>query len=161
VTFSDIGQHPYTATANSDTDYGQALWAGLQAGSYLDWEGAIAPYVAPVLTPGQQAAAAIAAGIVLTSASKAALNGTYPVDPATQVKLNSAVTYIMLNNAFPPASAASLAWYDMSGVAHSFTSVPDFKNFAVAFADFVAHVDIFASSNGSNGSIPSNTLTIP
>ena len=109
----------------------------------------------------QAIAAALAAGIVITSTGNQALNGTYPIDPATQVKLNSAITYIMLNSAFPPASASSMVWYDVSGNAHTFTSVAQFKAFATAFADFVAHVDIYASSGGQAGSIPVNTITIP
>ena len=47
VTFSDIGQHPYTSSASDDVPYGASLWASLQADTY----GAIAPYVAPTPTP--------------------------------------------------------------------------------------------------------------
>jgi len=117
--------------------------------------------IAPTPTPVQAAAAAIAAGIALTSTSTPALNGTYPCDPMTQVKLNNAITYVIVNNAFPPASATTLPWYDTSGVAHVFPSITLFKNFATAFADFVATLDIYASSNGEAGSIPSNEITIP
>lgn len=122
---------------------------------------AVLASAASAKTAQQGALAAIAAGIVITSTATPALNGTYPIDPATQVKLNSAVTYIMLNNAFPPALAASMPWYDASGTPHIFTAISDFKHFATAFADFVAHVDIYASSGGATGSIPSNAITIP
>jgi hypothetical protein len=156
VTFSDIGQHPYTASEDDPAPYGAALWAALIAGTY----GSITPYVAPIMTPRQQAAAAIAAGIVVTSNATPDLDGTYPVDPATQVKLNSAITYLMMNNAFPPASATTLPWYDSAGNLHTFTSLATFKAFATALADFVAHIDIYTSSNGASGSIPSNAITI-
>lgn len=108
----------------------------------------------------KQIATAMAAGIIITSTATPSLNGTYPIDADTQVKLGNTVTYVMLNSAFPPASAASLPWYDVAGNAHVFTSISDFKNFATVFADFVAHIDIYASSNGQVGSIPVNTITI-
>ncbi len=150
-------EHPFTCVANDPMPYGAALWVALQAGTY----GAIGAYVAPTLTPQQNADNAIAAGIIVTSTETPSLSGTYPIDPATQVKLNSAITYIILNGAFPPASAVSMPWYDADGVAHVFTAIVDFKNFATAFADFVAHVDIYAGSDGETGSIPSNNITIP
>ena len=157
VTFSDIGQHPYTAAAHDLTDYGQQLWADLQNGKY----GAIGEYIAPVLTPHQVAANAISAGIILTSTGKPSLNGVYSIDLIAQGKLNNVITYVMLNSAFPPASALTLTWHDMDGSPHIFTSVSDFKNFATAFADFVSHVDMYAASNGALGPIPSNAITIP
>jgi hypothetical protein len=156
VTFSDIGQQPYTSSASDNAPYGVSLWNNLQAGTY----GAIAAYTAPILTPVQQALLAISTGIVVTCSSNSSLNGIYPIDPSTQVKLNSAITYIVLNNAFPPSNASNMPWYDASGNAHIFTSISSFKAFATAFADFVANVDIYANSNGTIGLIPSNAITI-
>lgn len=121
--------------------------------------------VTPTLTDAQQAVAnagaAIAAGVIITSTATPSLNGIYAIDPVTQIKLNSGITYIMVTGAFPPASALSMPWYDTDGAAHIFTKVSDFKNFATALADFIAHVDIYASSGGLTGSIPSDTITIP
>lgn len=148
--------HPFTCVANDPESYGAELWVALQAGTY----GAIGTYVAPTLTPQQLGAAAIKGGIAVISTGSPDINGTYPVDRTTQVKLNSAITYIMLNNAFPPAQASSMPWYDAEGNIHTFTSLATFKSFATAFADFVAHIDIYVSSGGEVGSIPSNEISI-
>lgn len=116
--------------------------------------------VAPTPTPQARAGAAIASGIVLTSTGIPALNATYAVDPATQSQINSIISFIMLNSAFP-AGVTALPWPDTSGTIHTFPNVASFQAFATAVANYVATIAIYANSAGKIGSIPSNAITIP
>lgn len=111
-------------------------------------------------TSSQKAEVAIAAGVMLSSASVPELDGAYSVDAAAQAQINAVVTYIMVNNSFP-AGASSLPWPDAGRTLHFFTSIALFKAFATAVADFVATINIYENSNGMFGSIPSNALSIP
>lgn len=127
--------------------------------SYV-WNGtAIVEASTPPLTPAQQAEAAMAAGIIITSTGTPSIDGTYSIGPASQANVNATVTYILLNNAFPRGQQ-TLPWATVDGTVHLFPSVAVFKAFATAFADFVAAVAVYADSNGTVGSIPSNQITI-
>lgn len=112
------------------------------------------------LAPQKNAAAALAAGIVLTSTGTPALNGTYATNAKAQADLNAIITYILLNNAFP-AGVPQMPWPDSSGTMHLFPSTASFQAFATILANFVATVTIYGNSGGAIGSIPSNQLTIP
>src|SRR5947209_7121632 len=52
--------------------------------------------VAPTLTLVQQAAAAFAAGFHIVSTATPAVSGTYPLDPAAQVKIIALSTYVAI-----------------------------------------------------------------
>lgn len=111
------------------------------------------------LLPQKNASAAISSGIVITSTGTPALNGTYPLDQDTQGQLNGVITFILINGTFPNG-ISEMPWYDTSGAMHLFPSVAAFKDFATAFANYVATVTIYANSGGTIGSIPSNNITI-
>lgn len=106
------------------------------------------------------AQSAIASGITITSTGTSALNGTYPLDPATQAKVNGVTTCILVNGTFPN-NATTLNWYDISGVSHTFPNVTAFKNFANAFVNYITPIDEYANSGGASGSLPPNQITIP
>ncbi len=146
---------PYTVTDNDPTPWGQELWIELLGGTH----GAIAPYDAPVLLPAQQAAVAMAAGIILTSTGTPALDGQYSLSATAQSNVNATVTYILLNGTFP-GGGDTMPWVDQTGSAHLWPSVDVFKLFATVFADYVAAVSLYALSNGQDGSLPSNAITI-
>lgn len=156
VTWDDGQTMPFTAVENDSTTYGQALWIDLVAGQF----GPIAPYVAPTPGPVDQALAAIATGINITSTGTPALNGAYAVDTVAQAQINAVITYTMLNNAFPN-NASVLPWPDKSFMMHNFPTLTTFRAFASAAANFVTQVMVYANSNGAVGSIPSNNITIP
>lgn len=113
----------------------------------------------PTLTAAQEAAAALADGIVITSIGTPVLDGTYAVDQTAQNNVNATVTYILLNGTFP-GHGTTMPWIDQNGDAHVWPSVTAFKTFATAFANYVAAVALYAASNGAAGSLPSNEITI-
>lgn len=155
VTFDNGNTMPFTVTENDSANYCEALWIDLKAGEF----GPIAAYNPPTPSPLQEALAAIAGGINLTSTGTPALNGAYAVDAAAQAQINSVVTYTLLNNAFPN-SVAVLPWPDMSFMMHNFPSVVSFHAFASAAANFVTQAMVYGNSNAGQGSIPSNNITI-
>lgn len=110
-------------------------------------------------SPAKLAGVAIAAGIEITSTSTPALNGTYPLDPASQANINAVITYILLNGTFPN-NAATLNWYDISGTSHTFPSIAEFKAFSTATANYVTTVIEYGASGGTSGSLPALPITI-
>jgi len=104
--------------------------------------------------------AALAGGINLTSTGTPALNGNYSVSAQSIANVANVTTYILKNGRFP-GGVSQLPWADTAGSMHAFPDVATFENFATAFADFVAAVQIYADSAGTVGSIPSNAITIP
>ena len=142
----------------------QVLMTGIAAGQYLtpgtnNFPTTVAPAVIPP-TPAQQAASAIAAGVVITSTATPTLNGTYSCSGASQANINATITYILLNSTFP-GSGSSMPWIDQAGSPHVFPSITEFKAFATAIASYVASVSIYGDSNGTIGSLPSNQIAIP
>jgi hypothetical protein len=115
------------------------------------------PPPAPVLTLAQQAQALLAAGLTITSTSMPALNATYPTDPATQDHIQAEVNAILLQGTFADGST-SVVWPDVTGAAHTFPSVAEFKLFASAIAAFVA--GNYKVLNGSSTMLPAATATI-
>jgi hypothetical protein len=106
-----------------------------------------------------QVAAAFAAGQTITSSSTPALNGTYPVDAATQNKIAQVEMFIQKNGVFPGSSGTSLAWYDIAGAAHIFPSVVLFSEFATAVANYVADLDLYGAG-APGATLPSSSVTI-
>lgn len=114
---------------------------------------------APVLTLAQQAAAAIAAGVTITSTATPAISGVYACDVTTQGHLNS--TYNLIQRAGGttfPAGLAALPWPTASGVV-SFTRPSDFLNVATAIGDYVLAVTLVQITGA--GTLPSASITIP
>lgn len=65
-----------------------------------------------------KATAVLATGCQIVSTSRPALNGTYPIDPASQSKIQATALYIQVNGKFP-AGKTSLPWVDVNGVIHT------------------------------------------
>jgi len=104
----------------------------------------------------------VTAGLQVTSSSNSALNGTYPVDDATQLKLASISLYVAVNGHFP-ASLSLFTWPDVSGAPHSGFTMAQHQALATAIADYVTGIDAdrIALIAGHSVSWPSSTVTIP
>ncbi len=96
--------------------------------------------VAATATLAQQAQAALAAGVTVTSASTPALDGTYACDSSAQHRIAAVSLFITVNNRFP-GGGATLAWPDAAGAARVFPTTALFQAFATAVADHVAALD--------------------
>lgn len=99
-----------------------------------------APPAPPAPTLAQQAAAAINAGLTITSTGTPALNGTYACDDAHQARINRVQGFIEANGKFPNG-LTELPWPDMSGAIHLFPTTAEFTAFASAIADYVMALD--------------------
>jgi hypothetical protein len=80
------------------------------------------------------------------------VNGNYPIDPASQQKVQAISLYIAVNGRFP-ASQVTQAWPDAAGAVHQFPTIAQWQAFATAMGDFVAVVDL--------GQTPAQPVTIP
>lgn len=135
------------------------------SGAGIGWTYVNGQFVAPPVptpptpTAAQQAAAALNAGIEITSTSTPLLNGTYSTSPESSANVNAVTTYILLTGTFING-ATQMPWYDMDGNQHIFPSVDEFKAFATAFANYVAAVSIYGISGGAVGPLPSSQVTI-
>ena len=119
----------------------------------------------PAPTPAQVAQAAAQAvlnnGIVITSTSTPAVNGTYSLSQETQDLVVAVATEINTSGGSFPGGVSSVPWADASGTEHVFPNVTVFKEFALAIAAYVGAVDVYVASNGALGSLPtSNAVTI-
>lgn len=113
---------------------------------------ALAATVAAQQGAAANAAAAVAAGIKITSAATPALDGTYAIDPGSQQRVASVALYIAVNGKFP-AGQTALPWPDINGVPHSFPSTAEFQAFATALGDYVTALGL--------GQAPAQPLAIP
>ena len=112
VQFSDATQSTIIATFASPQNAAaypnqgtvaasDARWATFYATLPASFQAALTPPTSPASPPlAQQAAAALAAGITIASASTPALNGTYAIDPASQMKIMATSQYISVNGNF-------------------------------------------------------------
>jgi hypothetical protein len=137
-----------------------AQWAARMTGQWAVSNGALVPYTppAPVLTLAQQAAAALYAGITITSTGTPALNGVYSCDKQAQSNIQAVQIYIQANGKFP-GSSGTYPWLDKSGAPHVFPSVAEFTAFATAIADYVADCQMIVYTGA--GTLPAPTATIP
>lgn len=119
------------------------------------------PPTPPTPTPAQAAQIALNGGINLISTGTPALNGTYSASLSSITNVANVQTYCLSNPGFFPGGGTTMPWMDTSNNHHTFPDTATFKNFATAFADWVAAVQLWGDSNGTQGGIPSNTLTIP
>jgi hypothetical protein len=105
---------------------------GVMGGTFVD----ITPEPPPPLTELQQSALdALNAGIQLTSLGTGSLDGSYLVDPGTQININGIVAGIGAGNGIP-GGGATFNWNDSSRVPHAFSET-NFKNFAAAVTNYV------------------------
>ncbi|MDA8095597.1 MAG: hypothetical protein M0T84_17150 [Betaproteobacteria bacterium] len=133
----------------------EAQTAQVAAAAGYIWNGS--EYVAPVLTPAQQAVRLLAGTVTVSSRSTPAINGSYSITPNDQAHINGVVTGILLNGRFP-GGASAYDWPDASGAVHSFPSVMEFKAFATAVLGFISAC--YRAINGTSATLPSNTLDI-
>jgi hypothetical protein len=111
------------------------------------------------IPPTTQAQNAISAGLTVTSTSTPAIDGTFPVDQATQTKISSVETFIERNGVFPGSAGTSLAWFDITGTPHVFPSTTVFSAFATAVANYVADLDLYGAS-APGATLPPASVTI-
>jgi len=140
----------------------EAQYASIISGCSWSDAAIVAPSV-PVFTSqqqlAQQAQALVAGGLTVTStASPAALNGTYATDAQAQASMLGIVSYINANGKFP-GSAETLTWYDLGGQAHVFSSTGEFMALYTAGLDFV--MDCLLVADAGAGTLPETTATIP
>lgn len=138
----DTGLVDYGATLPASNDLlevtDDTFWTNRLAATWGVDDGAfvnITPSPAPPPTElEQQAIAALAAGIQLTSLSTGSLNGTYDVSQPTQVRINGVMSGIGAGVGLP-GGGATFNWPDTSGNAHAFSET-NFKNFAAAVTNY-------------------------
>lgn len=105
--------------------------------AYQSWLGeGNTPDPMPGPSSAQEFAAAIAAGCAIIFTETPALDGTYPIDPATQVDVQAVALYIVRNGRFP-AGQSSLPVPDIEGVPHVFPSTDLYEAYATALGDYV------------------------
>lgn len=97
-------------------------------------------------------------GVEISSTGTPALNGTYSTSEEFREKIDETITYIGVNGSFPDG-VSELPLEDMAGNIHTFPDTTTFKNFATAYANYVAAV-LYAIDAGTLGSLPSNQVTI-
>lgn len=108
-------------------------------------------------TLAQQALAALAAGVQITSTSTPALDGTYAISSSAQAKIQAVSLFIVVNGKFP-GGQSTMAWADAAGAAHTFPNTAAFQAFATAVADYVAALD--AVLLGISLELPAQPLVI-
>lgn len=129
-----------------------AIWA-VDDGTFVD----ISPAPpAPPTTLQQDAAAAISAGIILTSLATGALNGSYDVSPQTQIQIGGVVAGIGAGIGLPGGGGTFL-WPDTSGTPHAFSEA-NFKNFATAVSGYTYVLNQIVG--GAILSLPDVNITI-
>jgi hypothetical protein len=170
---ADAASTSYSAGKSIGPNFANELAAAGLAGLPVTWTGAGGFLFDGSLSPAQIAAVKavinahdptkadpratlaqlLSAGCQIASSSAPALNGTYPIDPATQQQVASVALYIAVNGRFP-AGQTSFAWSDVSGTSHLFASTSEFQAFATALADYVAVLNLTAKALLAGGSAP-------
>ena len=113
---------------------------------------ALAATVSAQQAAAANVAAALAAGIQITSTSTPALSGTYAIDATHQQLIAAEQFYILTKGTFTNGGTTK-PWLDLSGVAHTFPSTAEFTAFAEAVAQYV---DALMA-----GTTPAQPVTIP
>jgi hypothetical protein len=104
-----------------------------------------APMPSQAEIAGTQAALARKAGLTIKCPAEPALNGVYSVLSDAQTKLANTERLIEKTGAFPGTGATAMAWPDVSGALHVFTSMPRFAAFATAVMTYAADLDLYAA----------------
>ena len=145
---------PFTASAGQEIT-GDPTYS-------IDGSGNVTETYSTIPIPPQViAAAALAAGLAITSTGTPALNATYATDTEARDEIASIELYIAEYGTFP-GGATSLAYPDITGTMHTFPTVGAFAPFAKAIADYVAAVIETANinANGGDQAFPSASATI-
>lgn len=148
---------PFIAYSSDPEPHGKQIYSELTALKY----GQIGAYVAPQLTPVQQYAAAIAAGLALNSESATEVNAVYAMGADAQSDIVSEATFITLYQEFT-GGEQTFGWPDVEGVRHTFPSTAIFLAFAKAAAQYVSGCkQAYASiASGTAAAFPSNIAQI-
>ena len=143
-------------------------WVAIPAGQTVEVGYAFAngtftaPPAPPAPTLAQQAAAALGAGLTITSTSTPALNGTYAVAsgvPFGREDIGTEAQFISTFSEFTNGTQ-TLEWPLIDGKTFvTFPNTATFMNFAKAAAQYYAAVKAVAATG--QGSFPSNQVTIP
>lgn len=127
------------------------------AGSWTTFvDGTIVIGSPPPANLAEQAAAALAAGLTVTSTKTPARNGIYPCDPDTQSHIQAEMIAILINGAFADGGS-TVDWPDITGASHSF-DIASFKALASAIGIFAALSLRVIRTNA--GTLPSASATI-
>ena len=116
---------------------------------------------APAPTLAQQAAAALGAGLAITSTGTPAINGTYAIAsgiPFGREDIGTEAQFVSTFSEFTNG-AQTLEWPLLNGTFVTFPSTASFMNFAKAAAQYYAAVKAVVAAG--QGSFPSNQVTIP
>lgn len=112
---------------------------------------------APPLTLQAKAQEMLGNGISIVCVGTPEVSGTYSVMPDAQNRIAATAIYCQINNRFP-RSSSTLAWVDLYGQPHLFTSLQSFLEFATASADFVDALDQVML--GASQTLPTLPVTI-
>jgi hypothetical protein len=116
--------------------------------------------VVPPVSPQAQYTAALAAGLALTSASAASLNGVYNVQDTDIAGINAQAQYVSMYGEF--TSGSSLQWPDSTGTLHTFSTTALFLAFAKAAVQYSAgcRTAYAVLLSGKSATFPSNAAAI-
>lgn len=118
------------------------------------WNGtAIVPQqvIPPHLTPEQEAALLVAAGLQIVSTGAPALNGTYAIGVESKANIDGIYAGIKNGDGLP-GGGTTFNYRDVAGNAHTFDAT-SFSNFAKAVRDYLYSID-----QGTPQTLP---ITIP
>jgi hypothetical protein len=163
LTLSNGMTVPFTANPDDPEPMGQAVYSAIMEAAATT---PIAPYTAPtppVLTLAQQAAAALNAGLTITSTGPTlTMTATlFPCDTTTTSKI-SIVTEIVMKTSAVPGNVTTYPMKDMANppVWHQFT-VDQYEAIALAIASYVAPLQLIIDGNPANATaLPQNSVTI-
>ncbi|WP_345815247.1 hypothetical protein AAGS40_23160 [Paraburkholderia sp. PREW-6R] len=147
----------FLAVRDDPVQHGAEIFADLAAGKY----GPVGAYVAPALTPEQQYAAAISAGLSVRSSSVPALEGTYGVSAEDVSNIAAEAQFISTYSEFTNGQS-SFAWPDAGGDLRTFTSTASFMAFAKGAAQYVSgcRQALNALRSGAEAVFPSNVVDL-
>ena len=108
----------------------------------------------------QQAAAALSAGLSITSTGTPAINGTYPCDNTAQARFSRVYELIQRagGSAFP-AGMTELPWALADGSIVKFASVSTFLAVEQAVGEYVLALDLIIATG--SGTLPAASKQIP
>jgi hypothetical protein len=145
----------WTGDISAVTPAPQVGWAATETGGVWTFT---APPAPPAPTLAQQAAAAMSAGLAITSTSTPALNATYDVGTSAQNHMQAEMISLLASGgALFADGTATVAWPDMMGAIHTFTAA-EAKAFFLAAGAYVAA--LFKVQNGTLTTLPAATATI-
>lgn len=158
---TEFATYPNLPPASDLLEVTPAQWAARleNPSGWAVSNGALVAYTAPVPSPtlAQQAAAALSAGLAITSTGTPALDATYPCDANAQAQISAEVISLMLNGTFADGTT-SIDWVDINRTGRTMTVV-QFKAVATAIGAYVS--GLTKCINGQATALPSDSATIP